>query len=145
VGGYKEDPLRKKSALLAIILMQRPERFLRSAPGEQTPPIVDYHLQRSCLRTGLIQATDAELRSRLERREVVTPEEEEAVRRASYTAAQRVCMISGRTMGAVDWFFFQNRTRCPEMTQPECAACPLDSVCSHDTRLFQPVHRTTYY
>ncbi|MEN8144645.1 MAG: carbohydrate kinase family protein [Gemmatimonadota bacterium] len=145
VGGYKDDPLRKKSVLLAIILMQRPERFLRSAPGEQTPPIVDYHLQRSCLRTGLVRALDPRLQSRLESRAVVTLDEEEAVRRASYAAAERVCEISGRTMGAVDWFFFQNRSRCPEMTEPYCAACPLDGVCSHEIGLFQPVHRTTYY
>ncbi len=145
VGGYKEDPLRKKSALLAIILMQRPERFLRPAPGEQSPPIVDYHLQRSCLRTGLIQIADARLRSRLESRAVVTAAEEEAVRRASYAAASRVCAISGRTMGAVDWFFFQNRSRCPEMNQPNCAACPLDPVCRHDVELFQPVYRTINY
>ena len=34
IGGYKEDPLRKKSMLLALILEQRPEHFLRAALGE---------------------------------------------------------------------------------------------------------------
>jgi hypothetical protein len=33
IGGYKEDPLRKKTMLLALILEQRPERFLRPASG----------------------------------------------------------------------------------------------------------------
>ena len=47
IGGYKEDPLQKKSVLLAIILSERPERFLKPAPHEVMPPIIDYHLQRS--------------------------------------------------------------------------------------------------
>jgi len=51
IGGYKQDPLRKKSMLLCLILEQRPERFLVPAPGEPEPPVIDYHLMRSCLRT----------------------------------------------------------------------------------------------
>ena len=63
------DPLRKKSTLLAIILQQRPERFLRVEPSERVPPIIDYHLQRSCLRTGLVRVRDAALREKLLARE----------------------------------------------------------------------------
>jgi len=54
-------------------------------------------------------------------------------------------MLSGKSMGAVDWFFFGARRRCPEMTEPECAVCPVDPVCGHHTELFQPVMRTTFY
>ena len=39
IGGYKEDALRKKSALLALIISERPEGFLRPAEGECLPPI----------------------------------------------------------------------------------------------------------
>ena len=35
VGGYREDPHRKKSSLLAAILSQRPEAFLRFGEGEE--------------------------------------------------------------------------------------------------------------
>lgn len=145
VGGYREDPWRKKSALLAVILSQRPERFLRLGEGEDVPPIVDYHCQRSCLRLGVVAVTDETLASKLARREVVSAEEEEAVRAACYEAVGEIRDLSGRSMGAVDWFFFQNRTRCPEMTEPDCAACPADPACAHRTRLFQPVVRTTAY
>ena len=48
-------------------------------------------------------------------------------------------------MEVVDWFFFRNRTRCPEMTEPDCAVCPLDGACAQEKALFQPVHRTTFY
>jgi hypothetical protein len=48
-------------------------------------------------------------------------------------------------MGAVDWFFFNARRRCPEMTEPECNLCALDPLCAHRKELFQPVLRTTFY
>jgi ribokinase len=145
VGGYKEDPLRKKAMLLALILEQRPEKFLRPTPGEDEPPVIDYHLMRSCLRTGLIDVIDADLRQRLIEREELSGAEEWAVRFAAYQAIQQVQSLSGRSMGAVDWFFFNARRRCPEMTEPECAQCAIDVVCAHRKELFQPVRRTTFY
>ncbi len=145
IGGYKEDPLRKKSVLLAVILEQRPEQFLRRAPEESVPPIIDYHLQRSCLRTGLVEVVDPGLRRKLVERRVLQPEEEWAVRRAAYLAIQKVQEASGKSMGAVDWFFFGARRRCPEMTDPDCPRCPVDPVCTHRKDLFQPVLRTTFY
>jgi ribokinase len=145
VGGYKEDPLRKKSMLLALILEQRPEKFLRPHLAEAQPPVIDYHLMRACLRTGLVEVVDDDLRAKLIAREELTNEEEWAVRFAAYQAVQQVQNQSGRSMGAVDWFFFNGRRRCPEMTEPECAACAIDAVCAHRKKLFQPVIRTTFY
>ena len=145
ISGYKEDPLRKKAMLLALILEQRPERFLRPAPGEDEPPVIDYHLMRSCLRTGLVEVTAGDLRSKVIGREELSAAEERAVRFAAYQALQRVQALSGRSMGAVDWFFFNARRRCPEMTEPDCANCAIDSVCAHRKELFQPVRRTTFY
>lgn len=145
VGGYLEDPLRKKAALLAIILQQRPERFLRVNSFETVPPIIDYHLKRSCLRTGLIRVDDNALREKLVRREIVSPGEEWAVRSVAYDAIVQVQKLSGKSMGAVDWFFFGARRRCPEMTEPDCPRCAVDPVCAHDKGLFQPVMRTSFY
>lgn len=145
IGGYKEDPLRKKATLLAIILQQRPEKFLRVNPEEIVPPIIDYHLQRSCLRTGLIRVDDDALQKNILRREIVSPAEEWAVRSAAYEAIAQVQQLSGKSMGAVDWFFFGARRRCPEMTEPDCARCAVDAVCAHEKTLFQPVRRTTFY
>lgn len=145
VGGYKEDPLRKKAMLLCLILEQRPERFLSSAPGEAEPPVIDYHLMRSCLRTGLVDIHDAGLRRKVVARQELPPEDEWAIRWAAYEAIQQVQQQSGRSMGAVDWFFFGARQRCPEMTEPDCARCTVDPVCVHRKELFQPVRRTTFY
>lgn len=145
IGGYKEDPLRKKATLLAIILQQRPEKFLRVNPDEIVPPIIDYHLQRSCLRTGLIRVDDRALYEKLAQRKIVSLDEEWAVRSAAYAAIVQVQKSSGKSMGAVDWFFFQARRRCPETMEPDCARCAVDAVCAQRKDLFQPVLRTTFY
>lgn len=148
VGGYREDPLRKKSALLGVILRQRPERFLPEAHLEtrdDAPPIVDYHVQRTCLRTGMVAIDDPALAAKVLNRELLEAGEESAVRYAAFAAVARLCEHSGRTIGAVDWFLFQMRNVCPEATAPVCRECPADNACDHHVELFQPVRRTTFY
>ena len=146
VGGYKEDPLRKKSLLLAMILNDRPETFLPLRDDEQIAPIMDYHFQRSCLRMGLIDVLDGELQRKLLNRQLVSPAEEWAVRYPAYLAIEQLVTLSGKGLGAVNAFLFTNaRKRCPEMTEPECQSCKLDAVCAHRKEYFQPVLRTTFY
>lgn len=144
IGGYKEDPLRKKSGLLAFILNQRPEKFL-SIGEEEVTPVIDYHAMRGCLRIGLVEIQDQKLRGKVIRRQEILPAEEEAIRYASYKAIAQIVSLSGKSMGAVDWFFFNSRKRCPEMTEPGCQDCPVDPICAHEKDLFQPVLRTTFY
>jgi hypothetical protein len=146
IGGYKEDPLRKKPVLLAMILNQRPEAYLAFGPDEHTMPVVDYHLLRSSLRMGLIDVVDGQLHRDLIDRRVLSPADEWAVRSATYLAIEQVAAGSGKSGGAVDnWLFFNSRKRCLEMTEPECALCPVDALCAHRKELFQPVIRTTFY
>ena len=145
ISGYREDPLRKKSMLLTVALGQRPEKFIDLAEGHDVTPIIDYHLMRSCLRTGLVQVHDEALRTTLAERKLCTPADEMAVRLASYDAVQRLVGQSGRDIGTVDFFFFGARRRCPELTEPECALCPLEPACVKARDLFQPVLRTTFY
>ena len=146
VGGYKEDPFRKKTNLLALILNERPERFLTIPDDEQIQPVIDYHSMRFSLRTGLVLITDEILRKKVSDRMLLTAEEEWAIRYACYVAVQRLIEVSGLSMGAVDNITFSyNRKHCPEMTDPKCHECALDPVCAHYKELFQPVFRTTFY
>lgn len=145
IPGYAEDPLQKKAMLLAIALENRPEHFLNVSDPESAVPIIDYHLQRSALRTGLVRIGDPVLRKKLEARELLAQAEEELIRAATYEAIQKLMARSGLSAAAVDWFFFQNRTRCPETIEPDCPACPVQAICARETRLFQPVFRTTAY
>ncbi|MBC8259991.1 MAG: hypothetical protein H8E38_13305 [SAR324 cluster bacterium] len=145
VGGYREDPLRKKSALLAMVLNNRPEKYFVFGKQESLPPIVDYHCMRSNLRMGMLDVRDEILRNKLENRELVSAKEEWEIRLAAYQAVEKLPELSGRSMATVDEYFFFSRKRCPEMSEPDCAACSADSVCAHRKAMFQPVFRTDYY
>ena len=145
IPGYAEDPLQKKAMLLAIALENRPEHFLHVTDPASAVPIIDYHLQRSALRTGLVRVDDAALRAKLAARELLGESDERRVRAATYAAIEKLIAKTGLSAAAVDWFFFQNRTRCPETTEPDCPACPVQAICARETALFQPVFRTTAY
>jgi sugar/nucleoside kinase (ribokinase family) len=145
IGGYKEDPLRKKSNLLLLILNQRPEKFILLREDESVAPVIDYHLMRSFLRVGLIEVTDDELFNQLIQRQIVSSDQEWAVRYAAYLAMQQLVDQSSKSQGVVDYFFFNARKRCPEMSEPECQFCQIDPVCAHRKALFQPVFRTSFY
>ena len=145
VGGYREDPWRKKAALLAVVLRQRPERFIPTVEGDDAPPIVDYHVQRTSLRTGMVRVVDPALHDAVVARRMVSAADEQAIRAATFQAVQLLADLSGRPMGAVDWFLFQMRHRCPEMSVPACDACPAAPACARRIDLFQPVFRTTAY
>ncbi len=145
IPGYREDPMRKKLLLLAIMMENRPEHFLDVRDPASYEPIIDYHLQRSALRTGLVEVVHQNLKMRLERREELGADEESMIRRATFDAIRLLVKESGASVAAIDYFFFSNRTRCPEMTEPRCAECPVNAICAHETKLFQPVFRTTSY
>lgn len=146
IGGYKEDPFRKKSNLLAMILKERPEHFLAITEDEQIQPVIDYHVMRFCLRTGVVDIIDTALRNKVAKRFLVSVEDEWAIRYACYLAIQRLIKASGLSMGAVDYIAFNyNRKHCPEMTEPICEQCAVDPACAHRKELFQPVIRTTFY
>jgi len=145
VTGYREDSLRKKAMLLAIALGQRPEGFIDLNGSTSVTPIIDYHLMRSCLRTGLVEVGDEALREQLVGRRLLAPGDEFAIRMACFEAVGDLMRVSERSIGAIDWFFFGARERCPEMEEPDCSRCPIDPVCKHDKAMFQPVYRTTFY
>jgi ribokinase len=146
VGGYKEDPIRKKSLLLALALNDRPENFFPLRDDELIAPIMDYHLMRSCLRMGLIDVLEEELETKLTNRQIVSSTEEWAVRYPAYLAFEQLVPLSGRSPSAVNGLIFKNaRKTCPEMTEPECDSCQFDSVCTHRKEFFQPVLRTSFY
>jgi hypothetical protein len=94
---------------------------------------------------GLIDVVDEELLAKLVGRQLLSQGEEWAVRVAAHAAVGQVVAESGKSMGAVDWFFFQARKRCPEMSEPRCDVCAVDRVCAHRKELFQPVRRTSFY
>ena len=94
----------------------------------------------------LIDVVNAELNTKLISRQVVSADEEWAVRYPAYLAYDQLVSLSGRGLSAVNNYLFTNaRNLCPEMTQPDCHSCDLDPVCAHRKEYFQPVLRTSFY
>jgi len=144
--GYCEDPLAKKANLLAIVLGNRPEHFLRLSDRENIRPIVDYHLMRGCLRTGCVDLLDPDLERRMTGRQWVDAIEERAIRDAAKIAIDRLVAQSGTSVAAVDGFFFTlGRRLCLETETPRCGECPLEPACGKHIERFQPVFRTSFY
>lgn len=144
IPGYAEDPLRKKAMLLVFILALRPERFLDARDSDSLRPVVDYHVMRTALRTGLIEA-DPALAARLVARTRLAAEEERDVRDATFEAMNELHRASGASHPALDALFFAARRKCPEVGEPACGSCLLDPACAHRKDLFQPVFPTTAY
>jgi hypothetical protein len=147
IPGFDRDPFQKKARLLAMALMNRPEAFLKPAPGEQLGPIVDYHLMRVALRLGLV-VLDARYPNLVKKnvaRQWVRPVIEEKIRAAVHEALVRVQTLSGVSSATLDLAMWSARKFCPEMTEPECGKCRFQDACAKRTELFQPVYRTTAY
>jgi len=144
--GFGEDPLAKKANLLALILANRPERFLHLADTTAIAPIIDYHNLRMMLRTGCIAVETPDLAAALADRAWVSDADEAALRHAAYAATRALCDVSGLDVGAVDGFLFGlARSVCVETEDPGCGGCPISSACARRTELFQPIFRTTAY
>jgi hypothetical protein len=146
IPGYMADPLAKKANLLAVILGARPEQFLTIKDPENIQPIVDYHMMRVSLRTGLVKIQDADLQRRIDARMWVDPAEELAIRQATGRAILGLVEQSGCSVAAIDGLFFKTgRSYCVETEVPRCHECPLAEPCEQHTAGFQPVYRTTAY
>lgn len=143
--GYCEDPLGKKASLLAIILKNRPEKFLHARDPDSIRPVVDYHLMRTALRTGCVDLLDPDLERRCRARLWMDGPEEGAIRQASYEAIAALVQESGLDIAAVDAYFFSlGRRTCLEVEPARCDTCSL-TACAQLADRFQPVFRTTSY
>lgn len=142
--GYREDPLQKKALLFMMALANRPEQFLVPEREFTWNPIVDYHVMRLLLRTGLV-TLPASWRQANRTRQFVSDERASIIRDACFGANKEIVTVSERTMAEIDVLLWEARRFCPETEEPNCAACKLNSVCEQRTDLFQPIERTTNY
>jgi hypothetical protein len=142
--GYNQDPLWKRNYLLAMVLANRPEQFLKVNDPENWHPIVDYHLMRLSLRLGIVEVDNC-VGEWLSDRKWIDPGTEEKIRTATFEAVEKLIEESGKPMSFVDFIMWSARKYCPEMTEPDCAKCMFNDVCAKRTKLFQPVIRTTAY
>lgn len=144
VRGFDADPLEKRQMLLAMELHNRPEVFLRVTDPENWRPIVDYHVMRVCLRSGMVELDKQE--AEVNRgRTWIDAETEDRIRKFCYDVMQSVEDRSSRSHAVIDYAFWSARRFCPEMTDPKCDKCTFSIFCAKRTELFQPILRTTAY
>lgn len=146
IPGYKytEDIFEKRNLLLAMVLANRPEKFLKVKDPENWKPLVDYHVMRISLRLGMVELDEEEREINRQRR-WTSVWSERKIRECSYEAFKRIIRQSGRPMTFVDEKIWHARSFCPEMTEPDCPKCIFADVCKKRIELFQPVFRTTAY
>jgi len=151
VPGFCEDPLQKKIGLFAMEMISRPEHFLKPAAGEDVRPIIDYHIMRVALRSGMVVLAKA-LRAINIARLFVTATIEGTIRRTTRRAVLRLAALLRarlphvpRVMGFLDHALWQARSYCPELVEPDCPSCEFRTACRKDIDLFQPVFRTLFY
>jgi hypothetical protein len=142
VPGYDADDLLKKNTLLAMVLANRPERFLDVKDPEHWRPIVDYHLMRLSLRLGCVRLSPEEAQ-KSQSREFATAPEERKIRHATYDALKKLVQESGYSPSSLDGLLWMGRQYCPEMDAPACDKCVFDSICKKEISLFQPVSPDT--
>jgi hypothetical protein len=148
IPGYDEDPLEKKNVLTAMSLANRPERLLNADPwNPDWTPIVDYHLMRFALRSGMVRLAPRHRDDNIARR-LVDDEVEFAIRLSTYHVVDELIIESGKTMAAVDLALWSARKFCPEdydLSKIRCGECMYSPACIQDKELFQPVLETTNY
>lgn len=149
IPGYDRDPLMKKNLLLAMIMKNRPENFLKIEGDKDWPPIVDYHLMRVALRLGLVEFTDEENYRGYwlnVSKFWVSEEMGEKIRIEVYDAWKEVIRRSGFNMSEIDFFVWSlARKFCFQMENPKCSLCRLGGVCCRRIGLFQPIYLTTNF
>lgn len=145
VPGFEQDPLQKKSLLLAMALANRPEKFLNVRDSENWKPIVDYHLMRVALRLGLVEILDPELKKVNQERRWTDSESERIIRKAVFEAVQELIKESEKPMPFIDHTLWLARKYCPEMEKPNCEECIFSVPCEQKVELFQPVLRSIDY
>ncbi len=144
IPGFDRDRLEKRQFLLAMALHNRPERFLEVNDPEHWMPVVDYHLMRVCLRTGMVELEGDEPETN-RRRAWVEVGTGNAIRGECFAALKKCQDDSGRSHALNDFAFWKARRSCPEMSEPDCSKCHFNGFCARRTDLFQPVYETTDY
>jgi len=144
IEGFNGDQFNKKIMLLAMALHNRPDQPLKVDDDQNWKPIIDYHLMRFALRTGMVEINDEE-RYIIEHRYFIRPVVEHEIRRLTFEAFERLIRLSGQSMFYIDAAVWKGRRYCPEMTEPECDKCVFGAACAKDTALFQPIYRTINY
>lgn len=124
------DPQQKKSTFLIKLLEE--DGLVKIKDPENFIPIMDYHMQRVLLRLGCVEITDAALREKIQKREIL--QTDEPIRQLCIEAFKVIAENSGHPVTKMNDFFWSlGRSCCHETT-----LCT-DKVCSKSPCTFTEI------
>ncbi|MCL2382911.1 MAG: hypothetical protein FWC79_01775 [Oscillospiraceae bacterium] len=145
---FSEDPLHKKTNLLAQILMN--DEIIIVEDEYNIEPMVDYHIIRLYLRTGRIKIVNKEIEEKIRKKEELSLEQITELRQMIAKQIQRVCSKYSKTaneLNIVDWY--TGRNICQKETA-NCKECPYNRCCdssdkSANEMLIEPIDNHGFY
>lgn len=120
--GFNHDPFEKKANLLRMILSGRPERFI---DDDYYGPVIDYHVMRVILRTGIFERPASQPAGQ---DNITWKQHEYMLRETAFSAMATLHVATGNTHNQLDSFFwFLGREVC-RYNNTECELCPFEKV-----------------
>lgn len=138
------DPLKKKSTVAVKFMAE--SGLLKIKDPENIIPMMDYHMQRTLLRTGCIEIMDKELKQALRARRNLSSDKE--IRNASVVAMQKIAKYANKSVLDMNDFFWPlGRSCCKEKTlctdkacnKKPCTFFTFVEMESHDKCVFEEV------
>lgn len=119
-----EDPVEKKSYLLAKFLIRRNLFHPTDLHNLQLP--IDNHLTRIAIRTGLIESDDQTLFTNMRE---ATYEEDIIIRLQARRAYKKISELSNHTPDKLDDYLWMHGKYVCTQQNPKCDSCTLQDVC----------------
>ncbi len=141
-----EDPVEKKSYLLAKFLIRRNLFYPIDQHNMQLP--IDNHLTRIAVRTGIIESEDITL---FKNTREASYEEDIIIRLQVRRAYKKISELSHHTPDKLDDYLWMHGKRICTQQNPKCDICQLQNVCMafrNSERLMLQEHKyvsTWYY
>jgi hypothetical protein len=123
--GYNYDPLEKKANLLRMILACRPERFVND---HQYGPVVDYHVMRLLIRTGVIPLQEDTQTKNMALRE-------REIRESAFSAMVHLQMKTDKSYNQLDTLFWSTGRQVCRPHKIRCDHCPFARICSNKSAI----------
>jgi len=116
--GFNHDPFEKKANLLRMILAGRPERFV---DDDRYGPVIDYHIMRVVLRTGIFQRPAG-------KGDITWKQYEYMLRETAFSAMINLQLETGNSHNQLDSFFWYLGREVCRYDNAKCELCPFEKV-----------------
>lgn len=145
---FEEDPLHKKTNLLAQLLIE--EQILKVEDIYHMIPLVDYHIIRLYLRTGRIKIVNKEIEDNIRKEQPLTLSQITQLRRMIAEQIQRFCEKHQKTTDELNQYEWGIARDICKKEEAKCKKCVLKEHCDSSMKktkemLIEPVDKSGFY